>query len=73
MRLQAVYLAGAVITAAVPLAAGAQTTQANSYTVKAEQTAPKMDVCGSGLIWEPAGYSSYGKWQPCIAYPVICN
>jgi hypothetical protein len=58
-----------VIKAAVPLAAGAQTTQANRHTADAEQTAPKMDVCGSGLIWEPAGYSSHGKWQPMHCAP----
>jgi hypothetical protein len=48
-------------------------TQANHNTVETEQTAPKMDVCGLGLIREPAGYSSHGKWQPCVAHPVICN
>src|SRR5260370_41415999 len=61
MRLNTVYLLGALAVAAVPLSAVAQPVQANRQA--AEQYAPTPAACPAGWVWEPAGYMGNGHWR----------
>lgn len=55
MRLNTLYLMGALAVAAAPLSAVAQPVQANPQPA-AEQYAPTPAACPAGWVWEPAGY-----------------
>src|ERR1700730_14572442 len=68
MRLNTVYLLGALAVAAVPLSAVAQPVQANRQA--AEQYALTPAACPAGWVWEPAGYMGNGHWRRRIARPV---
>jgi len=64
MRLQALYLSGALAVAALPLSAGAQSlptydppaASAQAYTQSAE-------ACPAGSVWEHGGYTGGGTWR----------
>jgi hypothetical protein len=72
MRLNTLYLMGALAFAAPPLSAVAQPAQANRQPA-AEQYAPTPAACPAGWIWEPAGYMGSGHWRPahCAARQTI--
>jgi hypothetical protein len=63
MRLNTLYLMGALAVAAVPLSAAAQPLQPNRQTA-AEQSAATSAACPAGWVWEPAGYMGNGHWRP---------
>lgn len=63
MRLNTLYLMGALAVAAAPLSAVAQPVQANPQPA-AEQYAPTPAACPAGWVWEPAGYMGNGHWRP---------
>ena len=71
MRLNTVYLLGALAVAAVPLSAVVQPVQANRQA--AEQYAPTSAACPAGWVWEPAGYMGNGHWRAahCVARNTI--
>src|SRR5260370_4455192 len=60
MRLNTVYLLGALAVAAVPLSAEAQPVPANRQA--AEQYAPTPAACPAGWVLEPAGYMGNCHW-----------
>lgn len=72
MRLNSLYLMGALAAATVPLSAAAQTVQENRQTAAdieqpaagAEQKTMAPDACPAGWVWEPAGYMGNGHWRP---------
>ena len=72
MRLNTLYLIGALAVAAAPLSAVAQPVQPNPQPA-AEQYAPTPAACPAGWIWEPAGYMGNGHWRPahCAARQTI--
>jgi hypothetical protein len=65
MRLDTLYLLGALAVAAAPLSAAAQpasaTDQGGPANAQFDMTMP--DACPAGSIWEPAGYTGNGDWQ----------
>ena len=65
MRLNMLYLAGALAVAVVPLPAAAQTI-ANQPTVTSD------NACPAGWRWVPAGYSRQTEWSlaHCERIPV---
>ena len=74
MRLQALSFIGALAVTAIPLSAGAQSLPANDQPVpNAEVYARSAEACPAGLIWEPAGYLSSGKWRPAIVRPATLS
>lgn len=68
MRMPSLYLAGALIAAAIPLSAGA-TAAAEPYqsATSVGQYASAPNPCPAGSVWEPAGYMGNGHWRPSIA------
>jgi hypothetical protein len=72
MRLNTLYLMGALAVAAAPLSALAQPVQANRQ-LAVEQYAPTPAACPAGWVWEPAGYMGNGHWRPahCAARQTI--
>jgi hypothetical protein len=65
MRLQNLYLVGALAAAAIPLSAGAQSLPANDQSTTNSQTVNRADQkCPPGWVWEPAGYLGSGQWRP---------
>ena len=77
MRLNTLYLVGALTVLAVPLSAAAQPGQpypqtgagAEQAAASVEQAAPAADACPPNWVWEPAGYMSYGKWRSAHCAP----
>ena len=61
MRLNTVYLMGALVVAMAPLAAAAQPVPADRQAT--EQYASTPAVCPAGWVWEPAGYMGNGHWR----------
>ena len=65
MRLQNLYLLGALAVAAMPLSAGAQSLFANDQsTANSKAVTQAYRKCPHGWVWEPAGYLGSGKWRP---------
>jgi hypothetical protein len=65
MKLHALYLAGAVVAAAIPFSAGAQSMPAYGQTTAGvAQTTPTKDACAPGWVWVPNGYVHQGRWEP---------
>ena len=76
MRLNGLYLTGALTVLAVPLSAGAQPAQPmapaqpdRQATTGFQEVAPADDPCASGWYWEGAGYAKHGKWRPAHCAP----
>jgi hypothetical protein len=70
MRLDTLYLLGALAVAAAPLSAAAQpisATDQGPVNTQFDMTMP--DVCPAGSIWEPAGYTGNGDWQMAHCMP----
>jgi hypothetical protein len=63
MRLNTLYLMGALAVAGAPLSAAAQPAPANRQTA-AGQYAATPTACPAGWVWEPAGYMGNGHWRP---------
>jgi hypothetical protein len=77
MRLNALYLTGALTVLAIPLSARAQPAQstvpgqANSQaTTDVQQMTPAEDACGPGRRWEEAGYAKHSQWRPAHCAPL---
>jgi hypothetical protein len=65
MRLQAVYLIGALAVTTVPLAAGAQSLPANDRGAdNARAVNQVVPTCAAGWVWEHGGYAGAGTWRP---------
>jgi hypothetical protein len=65
MRLQTLYLIGALAVTAIPLSAGAQSLSANDQsTANSQAVDQSVQKCPQGLFWEPAGYLGGGRWRP---------
>ena len=76
MRLNALYLMGALTVLAMPLSAGAQPAQSTvpaqpnrQATTDFQQVTPAEDACGPGLHWEEAGYAKHSQWRPAHCAP----
>ena len=76
MRLNALYLAGALTILAVPLSAEAQPAQSTEpvqfnrqATTGFQEVTPAEDGCGPGWRWEDAGYAKHGMWRPAHCAP----
>ena len=70
MRMRSLYLASALIAAAIPLSAGAAPSPANYQSATTVgQAVPALDSCPAGWIWEPAGYMGNGHWRPAHCAP----
>jgi hypothetical protein len=64
MRLDTLYLLGALAVAAAPLSAAAQPASATDQgPTNAQFNMTMPDACPAGSIWEPAGYTGNGDWQ----------
>jgi hypothetical protein len=77
MRLNALYLTGALTVLAIPLSARAQPAQstvpgqANSQeTTDVQQMTPAEDACGPGWRWEEAGYAKHSQWRSAHCAPL---
>jgi hypothetical protein len=65
MRLQTLYLIGALAVTAIPLSAGAQSLSVNDQSTANFQTVDRsVQKCPPGWVWEPAGYLGGGHWSP---------
>jgi hypothetical protein len=65
MRLHALYLAGALILATVPFAAGAAPAATDHQAGTSErQAASATPTCPPGYYWEPDAYATHGKFRP---------
>ena len=65
MRLENLYLLGALAVAAIPVSAGAQSLLANDQsTANSRVVTQAARKCPPGWVWEPAGYLGSGKWRP---------
>ena len=74
MRLNTLYLMGALAVAAAPVSAVAQPVHANRQPAAGtEQTVRERHTCPTGWVWEPAGYMGNGHWRPahCAARNTI--
>jgi len=76
MRLNALYLTGALAILATPLSAGAQPAQSTDPaqlnrqpTTSFQEVTPLEDACGAGWRWDDAGYAKHGKWRPAHCAP----
>ena len=76
MRLNALYLTGALTVLAIPLSAGAQPAQSTwpgqanlRATTDAQQMTSAGDICGPGWRWEEAGYAKHSQWRPAHCAP----
>jgi hypothetical protein len=77
MRLNVLYLTGALTVLAVPLSAIAQPAQSmepaqsdRQAPIGFQEAAPAEDTCGPGWRWEDAGYAKHGKWRPAHCAPL---
>jgi hypothetical protein len=72
MRLQTLYLIGALAVTAIPLSAGAQSLPANDrpanhqWTTNSQADKQTVQQCPPGYDWEPAGYLGGGTWRPAF-------
>jgi hypothetical protein len=74
MRLNALFLAGALTALAVPQLAGAQPVQADRRAPPTVQQIPSDEgPCGPGWYWQEAGYAKHGKWRPAHCTPRTMN
>jgi hypothetical protein len=65
MRLQALYIIGALAVTATPLSAGAQSLPANGQpTTNAQAVDQAVQECAPGWVWEHGGYTGGGTWRP---------
>jgi hypothetical protein len=65
MRLHGLFLAGALVAAAIPLSAGAALVPAGRETgASARQAAAATYACPAGYYWEPDAYAPHGKFRP---------
>lgn len=70
MRLHALCLTGALIAAAVPLAAGAVPVAADHQAgTSARQATSAAYTCPRGYYWEPDAYARHGKFRPAHCAP----
>ena len=70
MRLNAFYLAGALIAAAIPLSAGAMpVAEEREAATQVRQAALVAYTCPPGYYWEPDGYAPHGKFRPAHCAP----
>ena len=76
MRLNALYLTGALTVLAISLSAGAQPAQSTvpgqpnfQATIDVQQMTPAEDTCGPGWRWEKAGYAKHSQWRPAHCAP----
>jgi hypothetical protein len=76
MRLNALYVTGALTVLAIPLSAGAQPAQSTwlgqpnfQTTTDVQQMTPAEDACGPGWRWEEAGYAKHSQWRPAHCAP----
>jgi hypothetical protein len=78
MRLNALYLIGAVtISATAPLAGTAAAQPAGIVPAQSDRQAaasaprgtPAPDACASGYYWEPDSYARHGKFRPAHCAP----
>jgi hypothetical protein len=74
MRLNVLYLTGALTVLAVPLSAAAQPMEPAQPGRQAptgfHEVTPPEDACGPGWRWEDAGYAKHGKWRPAHCAPL---
>jgi hypothetical protein len=77
MRLNALYLTGALTVLSIPLSAGAQPAQStgpgqpnSQATTDVQQMIPAEDTCGPGWRWEEAGYAKHSQWRPAHCAPL---
>ena len=77
MRLNALYLTGALTVLAIPLSAGAQPAQStvpgqpnSQASTDVQQMTPAEDTCGPGLRWEEAGYAKHSQWRLAHCAPL---
>jgi hypothetical protein len=76
MRLNVLYLTGALTILAVPLSAGAQPAEPTDpaqlnrqATTGFQEANPAEDACGPRWRWEEAGYAKHGAWRPAHCAP----
>jgi hypothetical protein len=77
VRLDALYLTGALTVLAIPLSAGAQPAQStgpwqpnSQATTDVQQMIPAEDTCGPGWRWEEAAYAKHSQWRPAHCAPL---
>jgi hypothetical protein len=77
MRLDVLYLTGALSVLAVPLSAVAQPARPmqpaqsdRQVPIGFQEAAPAEDTCGPGWRWQEAGYAKRGKWRPAHCAPL---
>lgn len=64
MRLDTLYLLGALAVTVAPLSAAGQPASATDQgPANAQFNMTMPDPCPAGSIWEPAGYTGDGNWQ----------
>ncbi len=70
MRLQALFLTGAVIAMAIPLSAGAVSFAADQEaSTSARPAASATYACPPHYYWEPDAYAPHGKFRPAHCAP----
>jgi hypothetical protein len=70
MRVHGLFLAGALVAAAIPLSAGAALFPADRETgTSAWQAASATYTCPPGFYWEPDAYAPHGKFRPAHCAP----
>jgi hypothetical protein len=65
MKFPALYLAGALIAAAIPLSASAAPVAADQGSAVSgrQATSATTPTCPPGYYWEPDGYARHGKFR----------
>jgi hypothetical protein len=78
MRLNELYLIGALTISAIPLSAGAIAAQpaglvvnqsSGQTAINAPHSTPDTDACPPEDYWEPAGYVEHGKFRSAHCAP----
>jgi hypothetical protein len=68
MKLRALYLAGVLIAAAIPLSVSAAPV-AGDQGSNGQQATSATPTCPPGYYWEPEGYARHGKFRPAHCAP----
>jgi hypothetical protein len=70
MKFRALYLAGSLIAAAIPLLASIAPAAADQGSaISGRQAASATPACPPGYYWEPDGYARHGKYRPAHCAP----
>jgi hypothetical protein len=70
MKLPALYVAGALIAAAIPLSASVAPVAADQGSASSgRQATSATPTCPPGYYWEPDGYAPHGKYRPAHCAP----